>query len=57
MKAIYMRTNATTYIYSARHIMEHYSRFKKKKKNAAINQVNIFYSPKTLTGNAILGRI
>lgn len=56
MKAIYMRTNATTYIYSARHIMEHYSRFKKKK-NAAINQVNIFYSPKTLTGNAILGRI
>lgn len=28
-----------------------------KKKNAAINQVNIFYSPKTLTGNAILGRI
>lgn len=44
----------TMYIYSARHIMEHYSKFFL---NAANNEVNIFYSPQNLKSNAILGRI
>ena len=51
---LYVRTNATMYIYAAIHYYGTLQIFK----NATNNQVNIlFYSLKTLKSNAILGRI